>query len=1011
MSDLYEVITQGEALPIAVNVPEDEAYALNLRMSALAALYDSLKGGIYRSNPEGRAAEGIEEELRAILRVDELPTTFAGAKKALKQSVKDKKTLGGLNAELASLYSELNSLRSKQFTVDMVESLLGEYSKKFGVVLNQGTLASVLSTRASDFEEYFTGEKLGFRDLKEADAKYVEDLLFMLEAFRNITDAASSDIDDRFYTALGLFNKKTLRAVVNAINFCETREGDATVDKPREYDEIVGGHYSPAFFLIIYCISRHNRKGFIKWLESDALRSIRKSKSVITAFEEAMRVKGEGQPRNLGQGQAGDGWISKICADYQGVTDFQIGLFLAAESCIFGGGKYGEVKKGLDFANPSQVRDLLKSLTSANIGYENADLTSSVVMTFKVAFAMSKISNELPDLRDINVYDDNNEKIIKVIQTQDPSPLGRFYGKLREVKTATDIVKTISRFTVVSPPLVPRDIRSFYFATEFTSDDLADILPEDIKPTIRNLSYMRWMSHLYTVSNASRSWGTASVDKVSTERLLLNKSFDQDVSAMLYHIREQRRNGNLDYKRIIDLNSSTENPFLCEYNTGFDYSSFDNGHSSRSHPFADEFTDALANTDHYDAFVALFPSQHLVAPSAIGFGFLGAVLSPHVATKEDGSFRKDNFNDVRSYKCELLPHGDIEMSTIEVWQTSAFNPVSIVTGHTQLSNCCMYPKAQGPSASFSDFLHGDGISTMFVFDVLAKNKGNKAYFLQDGDVVCLGTVYNASTYPTLNDTSKVSSVYALKMIEGDTSLYLQYNEPVPYKLDAQGNFLTAVSTLDGWEYNNGDTSLVDQATLGYDFKEVGKRAVYKAIDAHPELNYLISGVYDFSSPDALLESASDAGISWSTGNNSVYTDGRQAYREVRTGFFGSRQVSNASSAFSTMVVSFDKEGENAIVGYLNLDDEEMPQIEVSWDYLRYMFSFPMGHAFVPFEGSVIFDASPRNKSVCLELLTPSWFESANEKPLIRGENSYNQADLIAMRTPQRGAFIGREQIL
>ena len=71
----------------------------------------------------------------------------------------------------------------------------------------------------------------------------------------------------------------------------------------------------------------------------------------------------------------------------------------------------------------------------------------------------------------------------------------------------------------------------------------------------------------------------------------------------------------------------------------------------------------------------------------------------------------------------------------------------------------------------------------------------------------------------------------------------------------------------------------------------------------------------------------------------------------------------------------------------------------------------MGNAFIPFEGCVCFDTSAKNKAVCMELLTPAWFESANDKPLVRGENEYNQADLIEMRTPKHGAFLGKTQIL
>jgi len=189
--------------------------------------------------------------------------------------------------------------------------------------------------------------------------------------------------------------------------------------------------------------------------------------------------------------------------------------------------------------------------------------------------------------------------------------------------------------------------------------------------------------------------------------------------------------------------------------------------------------------------------------------------------------------------------------------------------------------------------------------------------------------------------------------------------------------------------------------------------MYRALSSDLGLNFSVSGVYTQSiltNVDGVVNSGGYI-KNFENNSDSLYTDGGQRYSNIREDFLGSVSVSSASSIFQSMVVSFDNEGDSAVVGYTTLDGAEVPQIEVSWDYLRYMFSFPMGNAFVPFEGSVIFDTSPRNESVCLELLTPSWFESANKKPLVRGDESYDQADLIAMRTPQGGAFIGREQIL
>ena len=129
------------------------------------------------------------------------------------------------------------------------------------------------------------------------------------------------------------------------------------------------------------------------------------------------------------------------------------------------------------------------------------------------------------------------------------------------------------------------------------------------------------------------------------------------------------------------------------------------------------------------------------------------------------------------------------------------------------------PKAAGLTTSICDFMHrGRSHSTYMILP--QRTKGIKI-FQALWDIVCLGTVYNARTYPRVKCFDKFSGEHMVRIVEGSTKLYLQLNEPVPYKVkvadvDGVGYFEIPVSTLDGWENQNKmDETLVDDETLGY----------------------------------------------------------------------------------------------------------------------------------------------------------------------------------------------------
>jgi hypothetical protein len=988
MSELYEVYSENENLPAASDLSEQEAYDLNQRLMTGDSLYKDIfsSNTSYRANPFDDDKQILIEELE----LDAVPVKLSAVRKRLNELYGDDRRI--LSAKIkeilpthASYVGELNKILAS----NLAQSIQGEYEGRFDFVINDGTIESVISYRVSDFDNYLDlAESIEYSSLNDKDRAYVDNILFMLEAFRNIADNAGNDLDEKFYKTLAIFDKKIISAIFEAVNYTQVSQkgSDELELDNRNFTRVVGTHYNVPMFKTLYAMSKYNARNFARWLSAESTRSIGDCKDVVDFFEKALDRAGD---IDVGQGNLKGSQLFTGCSEQYQANEATAELTNAAILCCLGGAK---VKTALDLTDPNQTQLVYKILASASISaLEGEGFTSIVGVINQLSYAFSNISTE-------QTYRMTRaERGGADIRTRNPIPMNRFTAAVEKAKSGVDILNAADRNLIAAIPMLAKDVVKYYCNVNFSKVELQSILSEEDNPDLKNMTYFRWMALMYQMSSQWRTWGANSIDQPLSERLLSDKELSNNLSGMIYFIRGERERGNDAFEYILGDRSPSSNPFLGQMEDGFNYYTFDE--SARSGASLDsEFVEAMRVSEYADEFDILFPEATYTIPCAMHSAFIGAILSPH-----------KNWNDISNYKCRKLEHGNPEWPSIEIYQTSQFNPICLVTGHNDLSDCCMYARGAGSGTAFADFFHTPGVSTLFVFDTKAPNKGNMAYYNRKGDVICLGTVFNAKTYVTLKDANLVSDTRKLQMIEGDTKLYLQYNEPVPYTVDSQGSIKEPLSSLDRWERQKNNAL---SSELKYDYNDVAKNLILSAIGSDPELNYLIAGVdsFDCSDLSSHVTSSSKMGVSYRC-NDSLYTDGRQSYEDVRTGLLGSMQVSNASSTFSVMLVSFDNEGDNVVVGYLDHDNNEVPQVEVSWDYLRYMFSFPMGNAFVPFEGCVCFDTSAKNKAVCMELLTPAWFASADEKPLVRGENEYTQADLIEMRTPKGGAFLGKTQIL
>ena len=989
MSDLYEVYRDStSSLPIVASLPEEEAYLLNLRLSALDTLHAAVQSGsAYRQNPPSRSLDEIQSDFLDI--VDGVPRTIKDITRLIGAKNFPPQEQGLVKEKLITLLAELDGAKTEVFVGRVIEGLLDEYSEKFGLVLNSGTVASLLSSRITDFDGYISElDDFSYAGLSAKDRVYVEKLLFMLEAFRNISDDTAPDLERAFYDVFALFTKKNLVLILDALNYYEGEDGYVA----REYTDIVGTHESPVIFQVLYLMSKHYPRKFSRFMKSETFTKTKRSSSAEELLVSAL----DNFEDDIGQGKLnGDAIFKEIPSSYQSFTKtFTLEILNSlAGKCVFP--EKSSKFEVLDFENRAVQDQLDKAQAAAEVASieQSSAVTSTIGLCYTIGFCISNLQRTAPEGK--------------------VAPYDKFQSSIKNARSGLGYLKSIVSAAVSRPLMPARELLRLYCDINITQDDLGQILSEDNKPKLKNLSYMRWTASLYALSNPSREWANSGGhDGRFVQRILGSKKLDQGITAMLHHIRSERASGNAAYMSILNRNVSSDvNPFIADFNQGFKYHKDGGGlDQNRNLTLDPTFAKDLIANGFETELDALFPKNsnqeyQFYIPSAAHYGFMGAVLAPY-----------DDFNDLSNYKFTIHEHSSMEYPSIRVYETAAFNPAVLMTGHTLVSDCCMYPHAWGSSTVLADFIHCN-TSTLWVVDMAAKNSMSRVYYNNDCDVVVLGTCYLAKTYVTLKDPNLVSTEYALSMVEGDTKLFLKYNLPVPYSADKNSGAIgSPLLALDGWETYKGTNpyrdALIGSLDYGTGYGDVAVKLMYNAISNDASLNFTVSGVYHDKLKDAEgVVGASEYVSNFENNRDNVYTDGSQSYSYIREDFLGSTSVADASSVFQNMVVSFDSEGDNAVVGYTALDGTVVPQVEVSWDYLRYMFSFPMGNAFVPFEGSVIFDTSPRNESVCLELLTPSWFASADEKPLVRGDNSYDQADLIAMRTPQGGAFIGREQIL
>ena len=512
-------------------------------------------------------------------------------------------------------------------------------------------------------------------------------------------------------------------------------------------------------------------------------------------------------------------------------------------------------------------------------------------------------------------------------------------------------------------------------------------------------NYFHWgltlYSAFYNQKNFSTTWYNDT--KGLMNKLLTDVRSRNKVCDLIRFLREQG-----PHKRVLETKSIGEHPF--NLNKAKDVAKLVNmdamaGHYTKQpkNPFCPEFIETVENAGHIDIFNVLFSD---------GFFYNENVLHILIA----GSLYVKNFEKVDS-SLRFQPIKASVPQNFEIYHSSPFNPLSLIPGHDDFFNCCFTLGRQGGSAALASYFTYDYAAVCsFGFDVEAAD--GKKYPVMCGEFTSLvKAFFSGENVNVPQDTS-------LEIIEGTTEFYLLYVNPSISKASRVFSKNPNAEDVEGYAIGGSESSRYDLKDSN--FKLDSAKAILEAFATNPK--YIENVVSARVQGNGKLVQADDE-VEYTLKpeyieNAPFYPEVKnakltkwnpivEAYAEIMGGMgtwsaMGIQKVSSASLSFREMHVYFDEVGDSFSVKYVTENDDIIELDEIGdFNYLLYMFSFPKGDSFVPFQGSVCFHTDA-DADYCKKLLIPDWFKG---KPLKRGNKVLKTKDLIKMRTPLEGAFV------
>jgi hypothetical protein len=305
----------------------------------------------------------------------------------------------------------------------------------------------------------------------------------------------------------------------------------------------------------------------------------------------------------------------------------------------------------------------------------------------------------------------------------------------------------------------------------------------------------------------------------------------------------------------------------------------------------------------------------------------------------------------------------------------------------------MLPYQPGTYASMSSF-YGN-ISDFTSQDTPVEQADRTAYVFAptENGHICLGTMYLPRFGVSYNNKPSRAQTASIELFAGPTAIQVRTDGIAqPYPVVAR--------SCDGWETTSN--------TDGVDPNVVSRAAsllVEGVLGAQTGVQMGLTGSVGGATQTS-VKPVNDVAVNTVSVSDSYLDYSSPNPNEILKGILS---VENPSVLFDQVIFTLDDPRSKAFsMTYRTLNGAEVAVKDpVTWDYMRYMWSFPKMHNFIPMKGSAVFKVDPSDYSeavqeALMDLVEPAWFLGCDSKPLIRGDRKLKTADILEMRRPLDG---------
>jgi len=977
-SEVYNVyLTDESALPIASGLTLEKAENLDSTLLALGLTYQSMHSDLNaRSNPSDSTLTTISELVGAPV------TNLKSAKAALgRMSDLDPREKGELLGKVKALFAERAARLKQTVALQITQGLRRRVKEKQNFLIDKQLLERAVIARLPQIvkdPERFEG----YATLSSDQVTFVTDCVLFLEMFFSVDDI--SVVDEQFFQVLALFKSADLKVLFDGTRDFEPKEP-------------LGVHYAIPTIQYLYIATQTldsaSWKSFCEGFKMPILKVMN-----ANTFQTAMDFMSMTKAQTHSENWLVDGNLGLIMGKWQ---NFEVNMnTLSAVNSAFKGNSKVE---GIGFESNLLLNCLKKAkLIEQDVRLDQVD---AITQQFYLAMTLANLPKK---------------------------DYSQFIGDLNTQRGSyTAWVKKLTRAIKTPEILHPEIIYQNYVVIDGVDS---------------SISYFEWGFELIVRYIEGGNFGTlgslggapeAKNFYILLEQLQNDSKFFDSVLGVIDSLREAKKTLRLEYTHKMAATTfpvsnaltnnpqsgleesqmfySNKTPLIESYdNLGEVFSSRTNNDVYRKTQLSDSFTKTLSKAQRkvLERFFSCseFPSQYPYL-----FGWDNPIH--HLFT---ASLLIDNLYNLQEqfsypHLTQLGREGDI------VFRSKSFNPLELISGMPALSDCCMQPWKQGTSSALASF-YGDphrtaspdnldelpenfqAYSVIYAYNTHQPHNSTVKSVKPNEDFLCLGNTFAPILQSRELGPMLESEPFGLTESADGLNLKLDTRTETLSNYPQKGNTLIA-NSLDGWERHTGPFNITN-ADAGYS-------AIVKAISSVDDANILWMINSDTLTPEAkkLTQYTQNAGgiLCSSPLNPKMYVDGPHPDTNVLAGL-GIFTVMDADVFFEKVTVEFDNKGDEAQVTYTP-HTTGYPDLEVvvPWETLRYMFSWPYGGRFLPFDGVIEFESEDRE--ACEELLYPKWLnESLTRKDPKTGKTvTLSPKQMQGMRTPKGGVFIDREE--